>query len=91
MGNEIIQAVQGYAIFINTIGEGHVPLWFDGDGKPVIYATREEAEREIVDDLMIRLQEYLAGERDFEDAIAVEEYILPVERLPDGVIVVAEN
>lgn len=91
MGNEIIQAVQGYAIFIDTICEGRVPLWRAANGQPVFYVTRAEAEHEIVDDLMTRLQEYLTGEREFEDAIAVEEYVLPVERLPDGVIVVVEN
>jgi len=77
----------GYGIFINTIEEGEVPLWLDGEGKPCFYSTREEAEREVVDDLLNRLEEYLAGEREFEDAITVEEYVLPVKRLPDGTLV----
>lgn len=64
-----------------------MPLWRDGDGYPYFYPTREEAERDIVDDLLIRLEEYLAGQREFEDAITVEEYILPVERLADGSVV----
>lgn len=86
MGNEISQSRNGFAIFINTLCEGEVPLWRDGDGYPYFYLTCEGAEREIVDDLLNRLEEYLAGQREFEDAITVEEYILPVERLADGAL-----
>jgi hypothetical protein len=32
-----------------------------------------ERQREIADDLVIRLQEFLDGYRDFEDAVSVEE------------------
>jgi len=91
MGNDDSQPHPGFAIFINTLFEGEVPLYRDGEGKPYFYATREEAECEIVDDLMTRLQEYMEGERDFEDAITVEEYILPVERLADGSVVTEDG
>ena len=77
----------GYAIFINTIAEGWVPLWFDAEGKPCLFATEQEAQREIVDVLIMRLQECLAGERDFEDAITVEEHIVAVTQLPDGALI----
>ena len=36
---------------------------------------------------MIRLRQFLDGEREFEDAIEVEEYIVPVTLHPDGKIV----
>ena len=45
-----------------------------------------QAQREIVDNLMIRLQQFLDGERDYDDAITVEEYVVPVTVHPDGVI-----
>lgn len=61
-----------------------MPLWRDYEGKPFIYETREGAEREIAEDLIARLEEFLTGEREFDDAISVEEYILPVEQLADG-------
>lgn len=78
-------AVQsGFGIFINTVGEGEVSLWRDGEGKPYFFETSKEAEETIIEDLMARLQECLDGGRDFDDAITVEEYILPVERLADG-------
>jgi hypothetical protein len=76
----------GYCIFINTVCEGTVPLWTDGKGWPVVYATEREAQLEIVDDLQLRLEQFLAGERDFDDAITVEECVLPVSVHPDGVI-----
>lgn len=45
-----------------------------------------EAQREIADNMMTRIQQFLDGERDFEDALTVEEYVLPVTVNPDGVI-----
>jgi hypothetical protein len=35
---------------------------------------------------MEKLRQFLAGERDFDDAMTVEDYILPVDVLPDGYI-----
>ena len=37
--------------------------------------------------MMTRMQEFLDGERDFEDAISTEEYVVPVTVLPDGSII----
>ena len=52
----------------------------------VVFDTELEAQREIVDNLMIRLEQFLEGERDYEDAIKVEEYVVLVTVHPDGVI-----
>ena len=51
-----------------------------------MFETELEAQKEIADDQITRLQQFLDGERDFEDAIAVEEYIVPVTVHPDGII-----
>jgi hypothetical protein len=80
---------QGFSIFIDTVCEGRVPLWWDERGRPLVYATEREAQREIADDLRDRLQQFLDGEREFEDAMMVEEYILPVSVLPDGAVTTA--
>ena len=56
------------------------------DDHVVVFATRREAELEIVDFLQTRLQEFIDGERDFGDAMTVEEYIVPVTVHPDGTI-----
>ncbi len=76
----------GYCIYINTFCQGAVPVVSDGEGKYVVFNTELEAQREIVDDLMIRLQQFLDGEREYEDVITVEEYVVPVSVRPDGTI-----
>jgi len=53
---------------------------------PVVYPSIEAAQREIADDVMGKLQEFLDGQRDFDDALTIEDYILPVDVLPDGSI-----
>lgn len=78
---------QGYCIFIDTLCQGAVPSVSDGDGLYVVFETEIEAQKEIVDCHMIRLEQFLAGERDYEDAISVEEYVVPVTVQPDGKIV----
>lgn len=76
----------GFCIYIDTFCQGPVPVVSDDKGY-VVFATELEAQREIVDNQITRLQQFLDGERDFEDAIEVEEYVVPVTVHPDGVIV----
>lgn len=80
-----------YAIFIQTICEGLVPAWYDESNYPVVYATELEAQREIADDLMEHLPQFLDGEREFDDAIAVEDIIMPVDVWPDGSISIEDG
>ena len=75
-----------FCIFIDTVCEGRIPAWHDENRMPVVYPTLEAAQREIADDVMDKLREFLDGERDFEDAMTVEDYILPVDVLPDGTV-----
>lgn len=58
----------------------------DENGFPVVYPTKNAAEREIAEDCIERLQQFLAGERDFTDAMFVEEYVVEVRRFDDGSI-----
>jgi len=76
----------GFCIYIDTLCQGPVPVVSDGDGKYIVFEAESEAQREIVDNAMIRLQQFLDGERDFDDAITVEEYVVPVTVHPDGTI-----
>jgi hypothetical protein len=81
-----------FCIYITTVCEGSVPSVRDGDGKPCVFKTEVEAQREIAGFVMTRLQEFIDGEdRDFEDAMTVEEYVVPVDVYPDGSIVDAEG
>lgn len=80
-----------FCIYITTVCEGPVPSVLDGDGKPCLFKTEVEAQREVADFVMTRLKEFIDGEREFEDAMTVEEYVVPVEVHPDGSIVDADG
>ena len=75
-----------FAIFQNTICDGMVPTWRDENGFPVTYSNQREAEIEIAEMLIEQLKQFVAGEREFDDAIATGDFILPVEVWPDGTI-----
>jgi hypothetical protein len=53
----------------------------------IVFSTELEAQKEIVDNQMTRLRQFLDGEREYEDAIGVEEYVMPVILHPDGKII----
>jgi hypothetical protein len=77
----------GFCIYINTFFQGKVPSVSDGESQYVVFDSELEAQREIADYAITRLQQFLDGERDFDDAITVEEYVVPVTVHPDGTIV----
>lgn len=80
----------GFCIYVDTLCQGPVPIVRDETGY-VVFETELAAQKEIADNLMTRLQQFIDGERDFHDATAVEEYIVPVTVQPDGVIVDADG
>lgn len=65
------------------------PAWFGDDDKPVVYDTREEAVREMVEDyistLQQQLKEFLHDEREEID-LQCEEWVEPCTLHEDGVI-----
>jgi hypothetical protein len=75
-----------FCIYIRTLAEGEVPAVRDENDLPCAFPTRIEAEREIAANLITRLQEFMDGHRDFEDAMTVEEYVVAVDVFPDGSI-----
>ena len=77
----------GFCIFIRTLCQGVVPSSFDEGDRPIVYPTKLEAQREIAEYTIERIQQFVRGERDFEDAITVEEFVAPVTRYADGAIV----
>ena len=78
-------ARKGYCIYIDTLFQGAIPTVSDENGY-IVFETELEAQREIVDGQITRLQQFLDGERDYEDAITVEEYVVPVLVHTDGTI-----
>ena len=75
----------GYAIFCATVFQGTMPACYEGDC-PVVFATEQEAQREIADHQLTRIQQFLNGERDFDDAITTDEFVLSVDVWADGSI-----
>lgn len=75
----------GFAIFCPTVFQGTMPACYEGD-YPLAFATELEAQREIADNQLTRIQQFLDGERDFEDAIETDEFVLPVDVWSDGSI-----
>jgi len=69
------QLRSGYCVFINAFFQGTTVSVFDGENWPVVFPTKREAQLEIVDFHMIRLNEFIDGDRDYEDALEVEEYV----------------
>jgi len=86
---------RGYCIFIHTLCQGRVPSVHESkaDGPSgtresiCVFDTEREAQLEIADCMMTRLREFMDGERDFEDAIETEEYVVAVTVQPDGTII----
>lgn len=75
----------GFAIFCPTVFQGTMPACYEGD-YPVVFATEREGQLEIADNQLIRIQQFIDGERDFADAITTDEFVLPVKVWPDGSI-----
>jgi hypothetical protein len=75
---------RGYCIYIDTFCQGPVPVVSDGAGKYVIFETELDGQKEIADHAITRLKQFVDGERDFDDAVTVEEYLVPVTVHPDG-------
>ncbi len=75
-----------FCIFVNTFCEGAVPSVRDGNGRPFLFKTEVEAQREIAENVISRLREFLKGNRDYEDAMTMEEYIVPVRVYTDTLI-----
>lgn len=84
--NSTLQNNAGFCIYIDTVCNGVMPVELNENGTPVVYPNLLDAQREIAEDTIIRLQQFLSGECDFEDAISVEEYIVEVDVFPDGSI-----
>lgn len=72
----------GYSIFTPTVFQGTMPACYEDD-YPVVFPSELEAQREIADNQLIRIQQFLDGERDYDDAIVTDEFVLPVKVWPD--------
>lgn len=79
--------MSAYCIFMDTVCEGKIPAWRNESGGILLHATERHAQLEIADYTMIRIRQFQQGERDFEDAFAVDDFIEPVTTRNDGTFV----
>ena len=63
--------------------QGTMPACYEGD-YPLVFRNELEAQRDIADSQLIRIQQFLDGERDFEDAMESYEFVLPVKVWSNG-------
>ena len=75
-----------FIILTPTLCEGAVPAWWDEDGFPVTYESEREAQLEIATMMLEKLQQFIAAEREFEDATTCDDFIVTVDVFPDRTI-----
>ena len=68
---------------MNTYFQGPSLAVRDND-LPCVFATEREAQLAIVEFAMIRLRQFIDDERDFQDAITIQEFVVPVTLFLDG-------
>ena len=69
---------------MDTVCDGKIPAWRNETGGILLHSTEREAQLEIADYTVIRIRQFQQGERDFEDALTVEDFIEPVTTRADG-------
>jgi hypothetical protein len=73
-----------------SVGEGLQPTVMVSEGdapfEHLLFPTEREAQMEMADRMMSKLEEFIVGERDFDDAVALDEHVLEVVRRGDGKI-----
>lgn len=81
------QISTGFCIYVDTLVEGWVPVEWTEVGNPLVCPTREVAERAIAENTVERIRQFLGGEREFGDAMTVEEHVVEVDIQSDGSII----
>jgi hypothetical protein len=81
VGESVVEGLQPTVM----VSEGDAPF------EPLLFRTEREAQMEMADRMVTKLEEFIDGERDFEDAIALDEYVLKVVRHADGRIFPKDN
>jgi hypothetical protein len=71
--------------------EGAMPGVRNERGEPFVFASRLEAQREIADNMILRLQQFLDGNGRFADAFVNNEYIVEVDLCADGSVIDANG
>jgi hypothetical protein len=91
MENKIIKT--GWVVTTNTISQGNILSWATYDENdvafPSVHETEEAAWKEIAEDMVEVLRQFIDGERDFEDTdFGTDDEVFEYEQYEDGTIIV---
>ena len=82
---------RGFCVYVSAAMEGAMPAVRNECGEPFVFATRLEAQREIADNMILGLQQFLDGNVGFADAFVNNEYIVEVDLCADGSVIDANG
>lgn len=89
-GEECLMSDTFYTIVAESVVDGLQPTVMVSDGNSpfehLFFPTEREAQMEMADRMIAKLEEFIDGERDFDDAVALDESILELVRRGDGKI-----
>jgi hypothetical protein len=89
-GEECLMSDTFYTIVAESVVDGLQPTVMVSDGdspfENLFFPTEREAQLEMADRMIAKLEEFIDGERDFDDAVALDESILELVRRGDGKI-----
>jgi hypothetical protein len=87
-GEECLMSDTFYTIVAESVVDGLQPTVMVSDGdspfENLFFPTEREAQMEMADRMIAKLEEFIDGERDFDDAVALDESILELVRRGDG-------
>lgn len=88
-------AKQGFVVITPTLCQGDTMAWAIEDEEgvfPDVYDTEEEAWKEIADSMITELQQFVSGEREFEDtSFCTDEWVASYTEYEDGEILVHDE
>lgn len=89
-GEECLMSDTFYTIVAESVVDGLQPTVMVSDGdspfENLFFPTERDAQLEVADRMIAKLEEFIDGERDFDDAVALDESILELVRRGDGKI-----
>lgn len=89
MKSTIPPRVRGYALFEDDKPEVPKVSRYGEDGSPLVFFSEREAEKQIARITLVKMQRFMDGYGDFDEAMTMSVYYLPVEIDADGSVITA--
>ena len=93
--SKVVQ-MEGWCHIVDTVCQGPEISWKTGEGDntlPVLWATQEEARKELIQEYIYHLESYIDGHRDWDstDTAGPEDYVAYCKISADGTMEVYED